>query len=68
MLEEPLANTSILLPREKQNDPHTIKPVVLSQVDIMLDAGILENPGQSTIVDLTSDEPSVIRDGKGEWD
>jgi len=41
---------------------------VQNEVDIMLDAGPLENPEPSTVVDLTNDEPVVVRLGKGEWD
>jgi tRNA threonylcarbamoyl adenosine modification protein (Sua5/YciO/YrdC/YwlC family) len=68
MLGVPLANTSIQLPREILNDPYTIKPAVLSQVDVMLDAGILDDPGQSTIIDLTGNEPMCVREGKGIWE
>jgi tRNA threonylcarbamoyl adenosine modification protein (Sua5/YciO/YrdC/YwlC family) len=67
MLDEPLANTSIMLPGDQRGDPHTVRTVVFNEVDIMLDAGQLEEPTGSTIVDLTGGEPLVLRHGKGEW-
>jgi tRNA threonylcarbamoyl adenosine modification protein (Sua5/YciO/YrdC/YwlC family) len=67
LLGEPLANTSIKLPGAVRGDPGTVKPAVMSEVDIMLDIGQLENPTGSTIVDLTGDTPVLLRDGKGEW-
>ena len=67
MLGEPLANTSIDLPGDLRGDPDEVRPVVLNEVDVMLDAGELDNPRGSTIVDLTEDEPVVMREGKGEW-
>jgi tRNA threonylcarbamoyl adenosine modification protein (Sua5/YciO/YrdC/YwlC family) len=68
MLGEPLANTSIKLPGEPgevRADPDAVKPAVLNEVDVMLDAGMLDDPRSSTIVDLTSDTPVVVREGKG---
>jgi tRNA threonylcarbamoyl adenosine modification protein (Sua5/YciO/YrdC/YwlC family) len=66
-LDEPLANTSVDLPGASRGDPDVVRPAVLNEVDVMLDAGPLENPTGSTIVDLTADEPAVIRQGKGHW-
>jgi tRNA threonylcarbamoyl adenosine modification protein (Sua5/YciO/YrdC/YwlC family) len=68
LLEEPLANTSIALPGQLRGDPQEVRPAVLNEVDVMLDAGMLDEPYGSTIVDLTADEPVVIRDGKGAWE
>jgi tRNA A37 threonylcarbamoyladenosine synthetase subunit TsaC/SUA5/YrdC len=67
-LGEPLANTSIKLAGQLRGDPESVLPAVLHEVDVMLDAGVLEDPRGSTIVDLTGDEPEVIREGKGEFD
>ncbi len=33
----------------------------------MLDIGPLNDPEPSTVVDLTNDEPVLVRLGKGEW-
>ncbi|MBD3314607.1 MAG: threonylcarbamoyl-AMP synthase [Chitinivibrionales bacterium] len=67
LLGEPLANTSIAIPGRLRGDPKEVRPAVLNEVDIMLDAGMLEEPFASTIVDLTGEEPVVLREGKGEW-
>lgn len=67
MLGEPLANTSINLPDISMGNPEIIRPVVLNQVDVMLDAGIIDDPASSTIIDLTEDEPILVRQGKGIW-
>jgi tRNA threonylcarbamoyl adenosine modification protein (Sua5/YciO/YrdC/YwlC family) len=68
MLGVPLANTSINTPGELRGDPEAVKSAVMNEVDVMLDAGPLENPEGSTIVDLTGESASVLRYGKGKWD
>jgi tRNA threonylcarbamoyl adenosine modification protein (Sua5/YciO/YrdC/YwlC family) len=68
LLGEPLANTSINLPGSHRGDPENIRPAVLSEVDVMLDAGQLDDPRGSTIVNLTEDIPVVVRLGKGVWE
>jgi tRNA threonylcarbamoyl adenosine modification protein (Sua5/YciO/YrdC/YwlC family) len=68
MLGEPLANTSVNIAGELANDPEEIRAAVQNDVDIMLDAGPLDSPEPSTVVDLTNDEPVLVRLGKGEWD
>ncbi|MFP4013572.1 MAG: L-threonylcarbamoyladenylate synthase [Chitinispirillaceae bacterium] len=67
ILEEPLANTSISIEGELANSPEDIKKVISHEVDVMLDAGPLAIAEPSTIIDLTEDEPQVLRLGKGEW-
>ena len=67
LLGEPLANTSINISNELGNDTDEIKSVIRHEVDIMLDIGPLDTPELSTVVDLTNDEPVLIRQGKGEW-
>jgi len=64
---EPLANASIRLSGELRGDPENIIPVIMHEVDIMLDMGPLQNPTGSTIIDLTAKEPVLVRQGKGEW-
>jgi tRNA threonylcarbamoyl adenosine modification protein (Sua5/YciO/YrdC/YwlC family) len=66
-LGEPIANTSVDLPGSLRGDSEEVRNVVLHEVDIMLDTGALENPTGSTIIDLTSEVPVIIRDGKGDW-
>ena len=67
LLGEPLANTSIHLPGNLRGDPVAVKAAMLNDVDIMLDAGILSEPVGSTIIDLTTDDPVLVRPGKGIW-
>lgn len=68
LLGEPLANTSIAIPGQLRGDPEEVRPAVLNEVDVMLDAGRLDTPLGSTIVDLTTEEPVVLREGKGAWE
>lgn len=67
LLEEPLANTSISLPDNLVGDPEEIRPAVLNDVDVMLDAGVLDDPTESTVIDLTDSSPVIIREGKGKF-
>ncbi len=67
LLNEPLANTSINIPDDMRGNPEIIRPAVLNEVDVMLDVGLLGDPTGSTIIDLTGESPSVVRQGKGEW-
>ncbi len=65
---EPMANMSLNIEGEHRGDPNEfMSPEVLNGIDIMIDAGPVEYPEGSTIVDLTGDEPEVLRQGKGEW-
>ena len=67
LLGMPIANTSISVPGNLRGDSDEVKNAVLNVVDVMLDAGALDDPTGSTIVDLTGDAPSVVREGKGVW-
>ncbi|MCL1947840.1 MAG: L-threonylcarbamoyladenylate synthase [Chitinivibrionia bacterium] len=67
VLGEPLANMSLNTGEENHGNPDLyLTPEVTNGVDVILDAGILEDGG-STIVDLTENEPFVLRQGKGEF-
>ncbi|MDR2728210.1 MAG: threonylcarbamoyl-AMP synthase [Chitinispirillales bacterium] len=68
LLGEPIANASINLDGAAANEPDEIKRAVQHNVDFMLDIGPLDNPEPSTIVDLTADEPVLVRLGKGPWE
>lgn len=68
MLGEPLANTSISLSAQLRGDPEHVVTAVLSEVDVMLDTGVLDDPRGSTVVDLTGPVPQVLREGKGEFE
>ncbi|HAJ79260.1 MAG TPA: threonylcarbamoyl-AMP synthase [Fibrobacteres bacterium] len=67
LLGEPLANTSISMPGQLRGDPENIASAARHEADIMLDVGLLDNPTGSTIIDLTGNEPVVVRSGKGPW-
>jgi tRNA threonylcarbamoyl adenosine modification protein (Sua5/YciO/YrdC/YwlC family) len=68
LLGEPIANTSINISENLRGDPDEVKPAVMHEVEVMLDAGKLPDPVGSTIVDLTGDIPVVVRQGKGAWE
>jgi tRNA threonylcarbamoyl adenosine modification protein (Sua5/YciO/YrdC/YwlC family) len=65
-LGEPMISISLVLPGEAlpETDPEFIDVKIGKQVDLIIDgaAGGLEF---TTILDLTGDEPSIIREGKG---
>ena len=68
LLGEPLANMSVRIAGEVANDPEEIKEALRNEADVMLDAGALDDPEPSTVVDLTGAEPALVRQGKGPWD
>lgn len=51
---------------EEYTDPELIKERFEKEVDLVLDAGI-GGMVPSTIIDLTNDEPILVRKGLGEW-
>lgn len=62
---EPLLSTSLVLPDEEHPNSHEAEAVAdrwLRWVDVMLDAEDCE-PGPTSIVDCTGDEPEVVRQG-----
>jgi tRNA threonylcarbamoyl adenosine modification protein (Sua5/YciO/YrdC/YwlC family) len=66
-LGEPIMSSSLLLPGETESmtDPNEIKERLEHQVDLVIDGGSggLE---PSSVVDLASGVPTVIRSGKGD--
>ena len=65
-LEEPLMSSSLILPGAQAplSEPEAIQDILGNQVDLIIDGG---NCGQepTTVVDLTSDYPVILREGKG---
>jgi tRNA threonylcarbamoyl adenosine modification protein (Sua5/YciO/YrdC/YwlC family) len=64
-LGRPLITTSFNLSgQEVYTDPELVPEEILNQIDVVLDA---ENLGTkpSTLIDLTGDEPVILRQGKG---
>jgi tRNA A37 threonylcarbamoyladenosine synthetase subunit TsaC/SUA5/YrdC len=62
----PIISTSACLPNQEFiSDPDELAETFARSVDLFLDSG----PGDiqlSTIVDLTQDEPVLVRQGKGQ--
>ena len=66
-LAEPLMTSSLILPDEDLPlfDPFDIRERLEKQVDLIIDGG--ETPQMSTtVIDLSSDVPVVIREGQGD--
>ena len=69
-LGHPIASTSIKDDDdviEYSTDPELIFEKWQNKVDLIIDGGYGDNVA-STIIDLTGDEPEVIREGKGSLD
>ena len=52
---------------EEYTDPEIIKDIFGKQVDLIIDGGI-GGTEPSTIIDFTSGQAEVLREGAGEWD
>jgi tRNA threonylcarbamoyl adenosine modification protein (Sua5/YciO/YrdC/YwlC family) len=66
-LNEPMMSTSLMLPGNDftESDPEEIDDRIGKLVDLIIDGGTLgQQP--TTVVDLTSDTPEVIREGVGD--
>lgn len=65
-LDEPLLNSTLILPGNELplNDPEEIRDCLEHQVELVLDGGAcgLE---MTTVIDLTRDEPELVRNGRG---
>ncbi len=68
-LGHPLVNSSITLQEDEVlNDPDEIARRFEHQVAVLLDAGTLPDPRDSTIVKMMHQEIEIIREGKGDLD
>ncbi|MBI5254211.1 threonylcarbamoyl-AMP synthase [Candidatus Falkowbacteria bacterium] len=66
LLSGPIVTTSVNISGEHFfSDPLDIEKTFGEQVDLVLDAGALSNE-PSSVIDLTSDTPVIIRRGKGD--
>lgn len=65
-LGEPLIATTLILPQEEEplNDPEEIRSRLEKEIDLVIDGGACPRE-PSTVVDLTSEEPVLIRAGRG---
>ena len=66
-LGQPLLATTLIAPgqTEPMNDPHEIRDLFQKRLQAVLDAGACPR-APTTIIDLTDDEPVVLRQGRGE--
>ena len=68
-LGEPLMSTSLLLPGQQfaESDPEEMRPQLEKQVDLIMHGGVIaESP--TTVVDLSEEQPVIIREGLGDSD
>ena len=65
-LGEPLFSSTLILPDSEysMSDPYEIRGVIEHEVDLIIDAGIV-NFAPTTVIDLTDKVPEVIRQGEG---
>jgi tRNA threonylcarbamoyl adenosine modification protein (Sua5/YciO/YrdC/YwlC family) len=65
-LGQPLIGTTLITPDEELlNDPEEIRERLAKQIDLIIDGGAC--PMQpTTVIDLTSDEPLLVRQGRGD--
>lgn len=68
-LGEPLMTSTLILPGEEwpMIDPYEMRDTLGSQVDLVVDGGYC-GMEPTTVIDLTGDEPEVVREGKGQTD
>lgn len=65
-LGEPLISISLVLPDQElpENEPETIAEKLGKRVDLILDGGAC-GLDFTTVIDMTTAEPSILREGKG---
>ncbi len=66
-LNEPMMSTSLMLPGNDftESDPEEIQHSIGKLVDLIIDGGTLgQQP--TTVIDLTSDAPVIVREGAGD--
>ena len=65
-LNEPLLSSTLILPGDEfpLNDAEEIRERLEHQVELIMDAGSC-GIEMTTVIDLTSDVPELIRQGKG---
>ncbi|AVR98035.1 L-threonylcarbamoyladenylate synthase [Pseudoduganella armeniaca] len=66
-LEQPLLSSTLILPGEDEplNDPELINERIGKQLDLVIDGGACSME-MTTVVDLTGDEPALVRVGRGD--
>ena len=66
-LGQPLLGATLTLPGDEESltDADTIRERLEKLVDLIIDGGVCAH-GPSTVIDLTGDEPEVVRLGRGD--
>ncbi|RFC37676.1 MAG: tRNA threonylcarbamoyl adenosine modification protein, Sua5/YciO/YrdC/YwlC family [Candidatus Nitrotoga sp. SPKER] len=66
-LGEPLLSSTLILPNEEfaMNDAEQIRDLLQHQIDLVVDGGAV-GLDSTTVIDLTTDTPVVVRFGKGD--
>lgn len=69
LLGNPILTTSAALQDDGQpvSDPYEIEEILKGYVDLFIDGGSIY-PDPSSVIDLTTDKPEIIRQGKGPVD
>ncbi|WP_445766129.1 L-threonylcarbamoyladenylate synthase [Rheinheimera sp.] len=66
-LAEPLLSTSLILPGEEfaESDPEEMRARLERQVDLIMHGGVI-GEAPTTVIDLSDDEPVLLREGRGD--
>lgn len=66
-LGEPLLSTSLILPGEEfaESDPEEMRARLEKQVDLIMHGGVI-GEAPTTVIDLSDDEPVILREGRGD--
>lgn len=66
-LGQPLIGTTLILPDESDplTDPEEVRDRLARQIDLVIDGGACSLE-PTTVVDLTGDEPELVRQGRGD--
>ncbi len=69
MLGEPIMSSTLILPDTELplTDPYQIRVILEHKVDLVIDGGFCDI-SPSTVIDMTTGRPEVLREGKGALD
>lgn len=65
-LHEPLLSSTLILPGESEafSDPYEIRQQLEHELDLVIDAGVVEYE-PTTVIAISKDGPEIVRQGKG---
>lgn len=66
-LGQPLLGTTLILPGDSEalNDPEEVRNRLERQIELVIDGGACSME-PTTVIDLTDDEPALVRQGRGD--